>query len=445
MMKGRGQALPFATVGLLHSAACAFDGLLSTLALASGHNGPEHKNASLPDRCNPRIQSMPIINRIADFQDEIAKVRQDLHRQPELQYDVHKTAERVIKELGSYGITDVTSGVGQTGVVAVIEGKANSSGRVIGLRADMDALPIHETSGKPYASEIEGKMHACGHDGHTAMLLAAAKYLQETRNFDGKVALIFQPAEEGGGGAKAMVDDGLMTRWDIDEVYGMHNWPGYESGSFLTCPGPIMASADRIMIEVEGKGGHAAKPHQCVDTVLVMAAIVQAVQSLASRNVDPQKALVVSLCNIHAGFTDNVIPQTGFIEGTVRTLDPAVRDMAEARLQKVIEGTAEIYGASARLTYNRDYPVTVNHPVQTELAVQVARDIAGEARVTGDMVASMGSEDFSFMLEDRPGAFVFIGNGDSASLHHPDYDFNDELITIGASYWVKLVEAAMPA
>lgn len=388
---------------------------------------------------------MPIVNRTAEFHEEMKTIRQDLHRQPELQFDVHKTAERVVRELKAFGIEDITTGIGQTGIVAVIEGKSNKSQKTIGLRADMDALPLHEATGKPYASEVEGKMHACGHDGHTTMLLAAAKYLAETRNFDGKVALIFQPAEEGGGGAREMVREGLMDRWSIDEVYGMHNWPGHELGSFMLCPGPIMASADRITINVEGKGCHAAKPHQGIDTVLVMSAIVQAVQSLVSRNTDPQKSLVVSICHIKAGFTDNVLPQTGFMEGTVRALDPAIRDMAEERLRQVVEGTAAIYGATAKLTYNRDYPVTVNHPEATEKAARVAALVAGDHMIKNDMVPSMGSEDFSFMLETRPGAFIFVGNGDSASLHHPEYDFDDDLIPVGASYWIKLVETSLPA
>ncbi len=387
---------------------------------------------------------MPIVNRIADFHEEIKKVRQDLHEQPELQYDVHNTAARVVEELKSYGIQDIATGIGQTGVVAVIEGQTNQSGKTIGLRADMDALPLQEETGKAYASKVPGKMHACGHDGHTAMLLAAAKYLQETQNFDGKVALIFQPAEEGGGGARAMVEDGLMDRWSIDEVYGMHNWPGLELGSFSMRSGPIMASADRITIDIEGKGCHAAKPHQGIDTVLVMAAIVQAVQSLVSRNTDPQKSLVVSLCHVKAGFTDNVVPQTGFIEGTVRALDPSIRDMAEDRLKQVIESTAMAYGATATLNYNRDYPVTVNHPAQTDKAAAIAKSISGAEMVNDDMVPSMGSEDFSFMLEERPGAFVFVGNGHSAALHHPEYDFNDDLIPVGASYWIKLIETSLP-
>lgn len=387
---------------------------------------------------------MPSLNRLADYQEELTAIRQDLHQHPELQYDLPRTSAKVMEHLKSFGISDITANIGKSGVVAVIEGKTNTSGKTIGLRADMDALPLQETSGKAYASKTDGKMHACGHDGHTTMLLAAARYLAETRNFDGRVVLIFQPAEEGGGGARAMIEDGLMERWNIDEVYGMHNWPGLPLGDFALRSGPIMASADRIRIDVEGKGCHAAKPHQGVDTILVMSAIVQAVQSIPSRNIDPQKPIVISLCQIEAGFTDNVVPQSGFIVGTVRTLDPTTRDYAQARLQEVVERTADLYGATAQLTYNRDYPVTVNHEDASKKAARIARDIVGEDRVNENMVASMGSEDFSFMLEECPGSFIFLGNGDSASLHHPDYDFNDELIPIGASYWIKLIETSLP-
>ncbi|MCV6547727.1 MAG: M20 family metallopeptidase [Cohaesibacter sp.] len=386
---------------------------------------------------------MPILNRLADYQAEIAAIRQDFHQHPELQYDLPRTTAKVEEHLRSFGVTDITTGIGRSGIVAIIEGKTNTSGKTIGLRADMDALPLHETSGKSYSSTTDGKMHACGHDGHTSMLLSAARYLNETRNFDGRVALIFQPAEEGGGGAKAMIDDGMLDRWDISEVYGMHNWPGMPVGDFALRAGPLMASADRIRIEVEGKGCHAAKPHQGIDTILVMSAIVQAVQSIASRNVDPQKPLVISLCKIEAGFTDNVLPQTGSILGTVRTLDAQTRDFAEQRLQDVVERTAELYGATAKLIYHRDYPVTVNHEEETKKVAQIARNIVGEDRVNENTVASMGSEDFSFMLEERPGAFIFVGNGNSASLHHPDYDFNDDLLPIGTTYWVKLVETIL--
>ena len=388
---------------------------------------------------------MPIINRIADYHEEITAIRHDLHAHPELYFDVHETGARVVEALKSFGITDITTGIGRTGIVAVIEGKTNKSGKVIALRSDMDALPLEETPGRPHGSKIEGKMHACGHDGHMAMLLAAGKYLAETRNFDGTAVLIFQPAEEGQGGAREMIEDGLMSRFNIDEVYGMHNWPGLPTGHFSIRTGPLMASADVIRIDVEGKGSHAAKPHEGVDTILVIANIIQAVQSLVSRNTDPQKSLVVSLCHVRAGFTDNVLPQTGFIEGTVRALDPNVRDMAEQRLRELVEGIAATYGARATLDYRRGYPVTVNHADNTAFAAQIASHIAGPDRVETNMTPSMGAEDFSYMLEQRPGAFIFVGNGDSAPLHHPDYDFNDELIPVGASYWVKIIESTMPA
>ena len=388
---------------------------------------------------------MPIVNRIADLHGEITAWRRDIHAHPELLYDVHRTAASVAEKLKSFGCDEVVTGIGRTGVVGVIRGsKPDDGGRVIGLRADMDALPIEEATDLPYRSTVPGKMHACGHDGHTAMLLGAARYLTETRNFAGTAVVIFQPAEEGGAGGKAMVQDGLMDRFRIEEVYGMHNYPGLPVGQFGLRPGPLMAAADRLTIEIEGRGGHAARPHISVDTVLVGAQIINQIQSIVSRNVDPLQAAVISICVFQAGSTDNVIPQTALLRGTARSLTPEVRDLLERRLHEVVTGTAQLYGATAKLTYKRDYPVTRNHERQAAFAAAVAAKVVGQERVDDRFAPVMGAEDFSFMLEARPGAFIFVGNGDSAGLHHPAYDFNDETIPIGTSYWVKLVETALP-
>lgn len=388
---------------------------------------------------------MPIVNRIADLHGEITAWRHDIHAHPELLYDVHRTAASVAEKLKSFGCDEVVTGIGRTGVVGVIRGsKPDDGGRVIGLRADMDALPIEEATDLPYRSTVPGKMHACGHDGHTAMLLGAARYLTETRNFAGTAVVIFQPAEEGGAGGKAMVQDGLMDRFRIEEVYGMHNYPGLPVGQFGLRPGPLMAAADRLTIEIEGRGGHAARPHISVDTVLVGAQIINQIQSIVSRNVDPLQAAVISICVFQAGSTDNVIPQTALLRGTARSLTPEVRDLLERRLHEVVTGTAQLHGATAKLTYKRDYPVTRNHERQAAFAAAVAAQVVGQERVDDRFAPVMGAEDFSFMLEARPGAFIFVGNGDSAGLHHPAYDFNDETIPIGTSYWVKLVETALP-
>src|SRR4051812_33258712 len=391
---------------------------------------------------------MPIVNRIADLHGEITAWRHDIHAHPELLYDVHRTAATVTEKLKSFGCDEVVTGIGRTGVVGVIRGHKTNPGaetKVIGLRADMDALPILEANNVPYKSTVPGKMHACGHDGHTSMLLGAALYLAETRNFAGTAVVIFQPAEEGGGGGRAMVQDGMMERFGVEQVYGMHNYPGLPVGEFAIRPGPIMAAADRLTIEIEGKGGHAARPHLSIDTVLVGAQIINQIQSIVSRNVDPLQSAVVSICMFHAGNTDNVIPQTALLKGTARSLDPKVRDLLEARLHSVIEGTAKLYGATAKLTYKRDYPVLRNHERETSFAASVASEVVGGPHVDTAMVPVMGAEDFSFMLEARPGAFIFVGNGPSANLHHQAYNFNDEVIPIGTSYWVKLVETALRA
>jgi amidohydrolase len=387
---------------------------------------------------------MPVVNRIADLHREITAWRHDLHAHPELLYDVHRTAATVAEKLKAFGCDEVVTGIGRTGVVGLIRGSKGGDGRqVIGLRADMDALPIEEANDLPYKSTVPGKMHACGHDGHTAMLLGAARYLAETRNFAGTAVMIFQPAEEGGGGGREMVQDGLMERFGVEQVYGMHNFPGLPVGEFAIRTGPIMAAADRLTIEIEGKGGHAARPHLSIDTVLVGAQIINQIQSIVARNVDPLQAAVVSICMFQAGNTDNVIPQTALLKGTARSLDPKVRDLLEERLHAVVEGTAKLYGATAKLTYKRDYPVLRNHERETSFAASVAADVVGSSHVNTAMVPVMGAEDFSFMLEERPGAFIFVGNGPSAGLHHPAYNFNDEVIPIGTSYWVKLVETAL--
>jgi len=388
---------------------------------------------------------MPIINRLADFHAEITEWRQDFHANPEILYEVHRTAGIVEEKLKSFGVDEVVTGIGRTGVVGIIKGKSNKSGKVIGLRADMDALPIHEQTNKPYASTTEGKMHACGHDGHTAMLLGAAKYLAETRNFDGSVAVIFQPAEEGGAGGDAMVKDGLMEKFDIEEVYGMHNFPGIPVGEFAIRSGGIMAATDEFSIELEGVGGHAAMPHLAIDPIAIAAQMISGLQTLISRNVDPIKSAVLSVTIIKAGNASNVIARTAIIKGTVRTLDEDVRDLMERRMKEFVTLSAQSFGAKANVSYHRGYPVTHNSPKQTAFAADVAAMVAGEDRVERNTNPTMGGEDFSYMLQARPGAYIIVGQGDTAGLHEDTYDFNDEIIPIGCSYWVKLVETAMPA
>lgn len=388
---------------------------------------------------------MPIVNRVSAFADEITAWRRDFHENPEVLYDVHRTAGIVADKLKAFGVDEVVSGIGKTGVVGVIKGRKSDSGKIIGLRADMDALPIQEIVDRPYKSKTPGKMHACGHDGHTAMLLGAAKYLAETRNFDGTVVLIFQPAEEGGGGGKAMIDDGLMTRWKIEEVYGMHNMPGIPVGHFAMRTGPTMAAADRFIIDVEGRGGHAAMPNMNIDTIVVAMTIGQALQSIVARNVDPIESAVLSITTFHAGDAFNVIPQTAKLTGTVRTFKKEVQDLVERRMHETVAGIAAAMGAKATLTYDRGYPPTVNHEKQTAFVAKVAAEVAGADKVSTDHPPLMGAEDFSYMLEARPGAYIFVGNGDTPVCHHPAYDFDDNAAPYGTSLWARLVEMAMPA
>jgi amidohydrolase len=388
---------------------------------------------------------MPIINRVADLADEITVWRRDFHENPELLFDVHRTAGIVAEKLKSFCCDEVVTGLGRTGVVGVIKGRTNNSGRVIGLRADMDALPIEEATNVPHASKVPGKMHACGHDGHTAMLLGAAKYLAETRNFDGTAVVIFQPAEEGGGGGNEMVKDGLMERFGVQEVYGMHNMPGIPVGQFAIRPGAMMAAADRFTITIEGKGGHAARPHDCIDPVVISAHVITALQTIASRNTDPLESVVVSVCTVKAGEAFNVIPQTAMLLGTVRTLSPEVRDLAETRIRAIVENVCAAFGAKAEVEYDRGYPVTMNDPDKTEFMAGVARAVGGENAVDTTVPPLMGAEDFSYMLEQRPGAYIFLGNGDTAGVHHPAYDFNDEASPYGVSLWAKIIESGMPA
>lgn len=386
---------------------------------------------------------MPIKNRFAEMQPEIAAWRRDFHTHPELGYEVHRTAGIVADKLRAFGCDEVVTGIGGTGVVGVIRGKANTTGRTIGLRADMDALPITEETGLPHASATPGVMHACGHDGHTAMLLGAAQYLCETRNFDGTAVVIFQPAEEGGAGAKAMCDDGLMERFSIDEVYGQHNSPGMAEGSFAIRSGPMMASTDEFEITLEGHGGHAARPQTTVDTGIMACHLGVALQSVVSRNADPVERLVVSVTSFQTSSAAfNIIPQRVVLRGTVRSMNPDQRAMARRRIVEITNGIAATFGGTADIDFPEGYPVLVNHEDQTDHARAAARIVAGDC-AEAPMV--MGGEDFAYFLQERPGAFIRVGNGDSAGLHHPAYDFNDEIIPAGCSWLAGMVETRLPA
>lgn len=385
---------------------------------------------------------MPILNSLNEMHPEITKWRRELHQNPELQYDVFETAEFVITKLKEIGVDEIITGLGKTGIVGIIKGNLGE-GKTVGLRADMDALPIEEISGKPWASKTSGKMHACGHDGHTSMLLGAAKHLAQTRNFKGNIALIFQPAEEGGAGAKAMLDDGMLEKASIDEVYAMHNMPGIPVGEFAICDGAIWASTDEFEITLTGRGGHAAYPHTATDTIVAGANVVTALQTVASRNTNPLESLVISVTKFHAGTAMNVLPEQAVISGTIRTLKNALRDLAEDRLKGIADNIAATYDMKAEVHYKRNYPVTVNHDDQTALAADVAAEIAGEDKVDRKASPNMGAEDFSYMLEQRPGTYIMVGNGDTPALHNAAYDFNDEAIPYGVSYWVKLAERVL--
>jgi len=388
---------------------------------------------------------MPIINRAAELAEDAKVWRRDFHQHPELLYEVHRTAARVAELLTSFGVDEVVTGIGRTGVVGVIRGREPSQ-RVIGLRADMDALPLQEISDLPHKSTIPGRMHACGHDGHTAMLLGAARYLAETRNFAGTAVVIFQPAEEGGAGGRAMVDDGLMERFGIEEVYGLHNAPGLPLGTVATRTGAVMAAADTFEVRLKGLGGHAARPNKCVDPIIAGAHIVTALQTIVARNVDPVESAVLSITRFHAGTTaDNIIPQTAVIGGTVRTLDEDIRRLMDARFKGLVTALASGMGVDVEIDYEWGYPVVINPVEQTAFAADVARSVVGPDQVITDMPPRLGGEDFAYMLQERPGAFVFMGIGDGAGVHHPEYDFNDDVIPHGISYWARLVETAMPA
>lgn len=387
---------------------------------------------------------MPVLNSITEILGDARAWRHHLHRRPELMFDVHETADFVADKLRSFGCDEVVTGIGRTGVVGVIKGRMGE-GDTIALRSDMDALPIKEAVSRPHGSEIDGKMHACGHDGHMAMLLGAARALCESRQFRGTVVVVFQPAEEGGGGGREMVKDGLMDRFDVDRVYGMHNMPGLPVGSFAIRPGPFFAATDEFNITIIGKGGHAAMPHRTVDPIVIGSQVVTALQSIASRVADPLESIVVSVTKFNGGTAHNVIPEKVSLGGTVRTLTPAYRALGQERMKAIVEGIATAHGATAQFDWRPGYPVMANHGDETETCLVAARSLVDEGFVEENAVPLMGGEDFAYMVEARPGAMILIGNGDSAGLHHPEYDFNDDALGWGISYWAKLVETELAA
>ncbi|MFC7704928.1 M20 aminoacylase family protein [Plastorhodobacter daqingensis] len=386
---------------------------------------------------------MPVLNRIADFSEEMKTWRRHLHQHPELQFDCHQTADFIAARLESFGVDEIHRGIAESGIIAIINGQGD--GPTIGLRADMDALPMSEATGLPHASTVPGKMHACGHDGHVTMLLGAARYLAETRNFSGRVALIFQPAEEGGGGAGVMVREGVLDRFGITQVFALHTSPNTPAGHFVTTPGPIMAAVDTAWVHVTGRGGHGAMPHETADPIVAALAMISAVQTIVSRNHMATRDLVISVTQIHAGTADNVIPDEAWFCATIRTFDKEVQAMVQRRFAELVEGTAAAYGVTARLDYQLGYPATINDPSRAAFAAEVAREISGAAAVEAEASREMGAEDFSYMLEQRPGAYLFLGQGEGPGLHHPGFDFNDEVAPVGASFFARLVERAQPA
>jgi hippurate hydrolase len=399
------------------------------------------------------LASHPALAGLRAWHADLTAIRRELHRHPELGFEERFTSDLVARQLERYGVDEIHRGLGRTGVVGVIRGAGHRAGRgaaaSIGLRADMDALPLAEENEFEHRSGTPGQMHGCGHDGHTAMLLGAARWLAQTRRFDGTVNLIFQPGEEGYAGARAMIQDGLFERFPCDSVYAMHNWPGLESGTIAVKPGPMMAAADRVTITIEGKGGHGAHAYLAIDPVVVAAHVITAAQSIVSRNVGPLDSAVVSLCSIQAGHPQamSVIPREAVITGTVRSFRPQTQDMIEARLTQLAEQVAAGFGARARVVYERLYPATVNSRDEAEFGAAVAEELVGAERTIRDLEPSMGAEDFAFMLEKRPGAYFRIGQGGAESgcfLHNPRYDFNDEILPLGAALFVRLAERALP-
>ena len=385
---------------------------------------------------------MPIVNRIAAFDADMKKWRRNIHQNPELGLDCYETASFIEARLREFGIDEIHTGIAKSGIVAIINGKVE--GDTIGLRADIDALPMTETTKLEYASENVGLMHACGHDGHTTMLLGAARYLSETRNFSGRVALIFQPAEENEGGGRIMVEEGILDRFNIKNVYAIHNTPDVALGKFYTMPGPIMAGADKFHIDVVGVGGHGAYPHETKDPITAAVGIAQTFQTIVSRSRDPNDKLVVSVTQIHAGSTDNVTPENAYINGTVRTFDKRVQDMVIKRMEDIVFGHSQIFGLECKLRYEKGYPPTINSPDNVKIAALAAQDISGFDMVDDNAGQEMGAEDFSYLLEKRPGAYLFLGIGAAAGLHNTNYDFNDDASVYGASFFARLVEMSQP-